>query len=45
VREASDALARCLDAETFACRESAAKLAPALAELEWAEQQVGERCD
>lgn len=38
-------LTSCLDAETFDCRERAAKLAPAIADLEWAEQQVADRCD
>jgi hypothetical protein len=45
VRAAADELTRCLDRASFACRESAAKLAPALGELEWAEQQVADRCD
>jgi hypothetical protein len=38
-------LTTCLDAETFACRAHAAKLAPAIADLEWAEQRVQDRCD
>ncbi len=45
VREASATLARCLDQETYHCRDAAAALAPALTDLEWAEQQVEDRCD
>jgi hypothetical protein len=45
VRAATDELTRCLDRASFACRESAAKLAPALGDLEWAEQEVSDRCD
>lgn len=45
VRAAADELTRCLDRASFACRESAAKLAPALGDLEWAEQHVADRCD
>ena len=45
VREASATLARCLDAESYRCRDAAAALAPALTDLEWAEQQVEDRCD
>jgi hypothetical protein len=44
-RAAAEELTRCLDKASFACRESAAKLAPALGDLEWAEQQVADRCD
>lgn len=44
-RTASDALVRCLDAGTFKCRAEAAALAPALGDLEWAEQRVADRCD
>jgi hypothetical protein len=44
-RAAAAELTRCLDTASFACRESAAKLAPALGDLEWAEQQVADRCD
>jgi hypothetical protein len=44
-RAAADELTRCLDKASYACRESAAKLAPALGDLEWAEQQVADRCD
>jgi hypothetical protein len=44
-REASATLTRCLDAGTFACRSAAAALAPVLSDLEWAEQQVADRCD
>ena len=44
VREATAALTRCLDAATFACHAEAAALAPKLADLEWAEQQVADRC-
>jgi hypothetical protein len=44
-RAAADALTRCLDGGSFACRATAAKLAPAVADLEWAEQQVADRCD
>jgi len=36
---------RCLDENAFNCRDVAARVAPALSELEWAEQQVHERCD
>jgi hypothetical protein len=45
VREASEALTGCLDAESFACHAPAARMAPAIADLEWAEQQVAERCE
>jgi len=44
-REASEALTRCLDGGGFACRTVAAQLAPAVTDLEWAEQQVADRCD
>jgi hypothetical protein len=44
-RAAAATLTTCLDAETFACRDHAAKLAPAIADLEWAEQQVRDRCE
>jgi len=44
-RAAADELTRCIDRGSFACRESAAKLAPALGDLEWAEQQASDRCD
>jgi len=44
-RDASAALTRCLDAGGFDCRAAAAALAPVLGDLEWAEQQVSDRCD
>jgi hypothetical protein len=44
-RDAASAFTRCLDAATFACHGAAAALAPLLADLEWAEQEVAERCD
>jgi hypothetical protein len=44
-RAAAQELTRCLDTASYACRESAAKLAPALGDLEWAEQQVADQCD
>jgi hypothetical protein len=44
-RSASEALVRCLDGAAFHCRPEAAALAPALADLELAEQRVAERCD
>jgi hypothetical protein len=44
LREGMDTLARCLDAESYACRASAAALAPALTDLEWAEQRVESAC-
>jgi hypothetical protein len=44
-REASGALTRCLDAARFDCRAAAAALAPVLGDLEWAEQQLSDRCD
>jgi hypothetical protein len=43
-REATAALTRCLDGASFACHDPAAALAPILADLEWAEQQVADRC-
>jgi hypothetical protein len=44
-RAASEALVRCLDGGSYQCRPQASALAPALGDLEWAEQQVAERCD
>jgi hypothetical protein len=44
-REASAALTRCLDANTYRCHAQAAALVPILSDLEWAEQQVAEKCD
>jgi hypothetical protein len=44
LRERMDTLARCLDAESYACRASAAALTPALTDLEWAEQRVEAAC-
>ncbi len=38
------ALGRCLRAVDYRCRPAAAALAPALSELEWAEQQVEAAC-
>ena len=43
-RDAMAALGRCLDAGSYACRATAAALAPAIGDLEWAEQQVADRC-
>ncbi len=43
-RERSLALTRCLEGATFKCRPVAAALAPALTDLEWAEQQVEAAC-
>lgn len=37
-------LQRCLAAEGYQCRSAAAAMAPALSELEWAEQQVSDAC-
>jgi hypothetical protein len=37
-------LSRCLQGESYRCRAAAAALAPALSELEWAEQQVESAC-
>jgi hypothetical protein len=45
LRARTDALRACLDEMGYQCRERAAALAPALTELEWAEQQVADRCD
>jgi hypothetical protein len=45
VARESDALKSCLDAVSYRCRERAAAVVPALTELEWAEQQVADRCD
>jgi hypothetical protein len=45
VRDASAALTRCLDANTYQCHAQAAALVPVLSDLEWAEQQVAEKCD
>jgi hypothetical protein len=39
------ALTRCLDANTYQCHAQAAALVPILSDLEWAEQQVAEKCD
>ena len=44
-RDASSALTRCLDANTYQCHAQAAALVPVLSDLEWAEQQVAEKCD
>jgi hypothetical protein len=44
-RKATADLTRCLDAATFACHGPAAALAPILADLEWAEQEVADRCE
>ena len=44
-RDASAALTRCLDANTYQCHAQAAALVPILSDLEWAEQQVAEKCD
>lgn len=43
-RERSAALTRCLEGDTYKCRPVAAALAPALTDLEWAEQQVEAAC-
>jgi len=45
VRARTDALRHCLDETSYQCRERAAAVAPALTDLEWAEQQVADRCD
>ena len=45
VRDASATLTRCLDANTYQCHAQAAALVPILSDLEWAEQQVAEKCD
>ena len=37
-------LSRCLQGESYKCRAAASVLAPALSELEWAEQQVESAC-
>jgi len=37
-------LSRCLQGESYRCRAAASALAPALSELEWAEQQVESAC-
>ena len=37
-------LQRCLAAGSYQCRSAAAAMAPALSELEWAEQQVADAC-
>ena len=42
--ERSEVLQRCLDALGYHCRDEATAIAPALATLEWAEQQVEEAC-
>ena len=44
-RDASAALTRCLDANTYQCHAQAAALVPILSDLEWAEQQVAEKCE
>jgi hypothetical protein len=44
-RDASAALTRCLDANTYQCHAQAAAMAPILSDLEWAEQQVADKCD
>jgi hypothetical protein len=43
-RERTAALTRCLEGDSFRCRPVAAALAPALTDLEWAEQQVEAAC-
>lgn len=43
-RERTVALTRCLEGDSFRCRPVAAALAPALTDLEWAEQQVEAAC-
>jgi hypothetical protein len=43
-RERAIALTRCLEGDTHKCRPVAAALAPALTDLEWAEQQVEAAC-
>src|SRR5262249_33090566 len=42
--ERTSALERCLDGQTYRCRGEAGAVAPALATLEWAEQQVEDAC-
>jgi len=43
-RDHATALSRCLDGSSYRCRAESAALAPALSELEWAEQQVDANC-
>lgn len=43
-RERTAALTRCLEGDSFRCRPMAAALAPALTDLEWAEQEVEAAC-
>ena len=45
VRAATEDLTHCIEAESFACHGPAAKMAPAIADLEWAEQQVASHCE
>jgi hypothetical protein len=42
--ERTAALDRCLVGAGYRCRTEAAAVAPALSSLEWAEQEVDERC-
>jgi hypothetical protein len=44
-REHAGTLTRCLDAGGYRCRRESEALAPALAALEWAEQQVEAACE
>jgi hypothetical protein len=44
-REQAAALTRCLQATGYRCRAESAALAPTLAGLEWAEQQVEAACE
>jgi hypothetical protein len=43
-RTATGALDRCLGESPYRCRAATAAVAPRLADLEWAEQEVAERC-
>jgi len=44
LRTRMDTLARCLDGESYRCSATAQALAPALTDLEWAEQRVEAAC-
>ena len=44
-RERANTLSRCIEGTGYHCRPESAALAPALSELEWAEQQVEASCN
>jgi hypothetical protein len=44
-RERATTLSRCIEGTGYHCRSESAALAPALSELEWAEQQVEASCN